>query len=107
MFHSLQSSPYKHKILLSISVGYGENNGIPHKSKKITEVSNINNNSPEWFKNGVEAALLAPTAINQQQFYFHLDENNHVTVKPLIGFYTKVDLGIVKYHFEIGSNKKL
>jgi len=95
------------KILLSISVGYGENNGIPHKSKKITEVSNINNNSPEWFKNGVEAALLAPTAINQQQFYFHLDENNHVTVKPLIGFYTKVDLGIVKYHFEIGSNKKL
>lgn len=95
------------KILLSISVGYGENNGIPHKSKKISEVSNINNNSPEWFKNGVEAALLAPTAINQQQFYFHLDENNHVTVKPLIGFYTKVDLGIVKYHFEIGSNKKL
>ena len=95
------------KILLSISVGYGENNGIPHKSKKITEVSNINNNSPKWFKNGVEAALLAPTAINQQQFYFHLDENNHVTVKPLIGFYTKVDLGIVKYHFEIGSNKKL
>lgn len=95
------------KILLSISVGYGENNGIPHKSKKITEVSNVNNNSPEWFKNGVEAALLAPTAINQQQFYFHLDENNHVTVKPLIGFYTKVDLGIVKYHFEIGSNKKL
>ena len=95
------------KILLSISVGYGEDNGVSHKSKKITEVSNVNENSPEWFKNGVEAALLAPTAINQQQFYFRLDENNNVSVKPLIGFYTKVDLGIVKYHFELGSGKKL
>ena len=95
------------KILLTISVGYGENNGIPHKSKKITEVSNIKNDSPEWFKKGIEAALLAPTAMNQQQFYFNLDEHNNVNVKSLIGFYTKVDLGIVKYHFEIGSNKKL
>ena len=44
---------------------------------------------------------------NIHPIYHFIDENNYVTVKPLIGFYTKVDLGIVKYHFEIGSNKKL
>lgn len=59
---------------------------------------------PDWFRNGVEAALLAPTAMNQQKFLFFLKENK-VCAKAGIGFYTKVDLGIAKYHFEIGAGK--
>ncbi|MGM9590948.1 MAG: nitroreductase family protein, partial [Faecousia sp.] len=30
-----------------------------------------------------------------------------VSAKAGMGFYAKVDLGIVKYHFELGSGKKL
>lgn len=58
---------------------------------------------PEWFYNGVSAALLAPTAMNQQKFLFTLDGENLVSAKATGGFYSKVDLGIVKYHFEIGA----
>lgn len=57
---------------------------------------------PDWFKAGVEAALLAPTAMNQQKFTLELN-GNKVSAKPGMGFYTKVDLGIVKYHFELGA----
>lgn len=59
---------------------------------------------PDWFKNGVEAALLAPTAMNQQKFMFTLS-GRKVSAKAGMGFYTKLDLGIVKYHFEIGAGK--
>ena len=60
---------------------------------------------PDWFKSGIEAALLAPTAINQQKFLFSL-HGDYVSAKSTGGFYSKVDLGIVKYHFEAGAGKE-
>ncbi len=94
------------KLALVIAIGYGATQGVPHKSKSINAVSNAGENSPEWFVNGVRAALLAPTAMNQQKFFFTL-KDGEVTAKPGLGFYAKVDLGIVKYHFELGSGVKL
>lgn len=92
------------KLCVVISIGYGETQGIPHKSKTVSEVSKTDGKMPDWFKNGVEAALLAPTAMNQQKFMFML-EGNKVAAKAGKGFYTKLDLGIVRYHFEIGAGK--
>ena len=46
--------------------------------------------------------MLAPTAVNQQKFLLTL-ENDTVHAKALRGFYSKIDLGIIKYHFEIGA----
>lgn len=57
---------------------------------------------PDWFLRGIDAALLAPTAMNQQKFVFSL-KGNTVTAKAGIGFYSKIDLGIAKYHFELGA----
>lgn len=93
------------KLCVVIALGYGENQGVPHKSKAISEVSKAEGAMPDWFKNGMEAALLAPTAMNQQKFMFTLD-GGKVSVKAGMGFYTKLDLGIVKYHFEIGAGKE-
>ncbi len=93
-------------LTVVIAVGYGKTEGVPHKSKAPEEVSNVSANSPEWFKNGVRAALLAPTAVNQQKFYFTL-ENGKVTAKAKTAFYSKVDLGIAKYHFELGAGRKI
>lgn len=59
--------------------------------------------NPDWFNYGVEMALLAPTAINQQKFEIKLNEDGSVSFKDKGGPYSKVDLGIVKYHFEIGA----
>ena len=35
---------------------------------------------PQWFLNGVNAALLAPTAMNQQKFFFTLQPDGNVKV---------------------------
>lgn len=86
------------KLLIIISLGYGETQGVPHKSKSIAELGRADQ-STEWFDRGMEAVSLAPTAVNQQKFFFELN-NGKVTVKNLGGFYSKIDLGIVKYHFE-------
>ncbi|MDE6018714.1 MAG: nitroreductase [Muribaculaceae bacterium] len=97
------------KILLCIAIGYGEADGYrSHKIKRPDQVSNITAGSPEWFRNGVEAALLAPTAINQQKFYFeYIPEDK---VKPIKGSslagYTKIDLGIAMYNFEVGAGRQ-
>lgn len=76
--------------------------------KKIPGAFKIDSgDSPAWFRAGVEAALLTPTAMNQQKFTFTLDSasGRAVSAKAGTGFYTKVDLGIAKYHFEIGAGK--
>ena len=63
---------------------------------------------PEWFVRGVEAALLAPTAVNQQKFVFILHDGNRVEAKArfALSSYTKTDLGIAKCHFEVGAGKE-
>lgn len=92
------------KLYMVIALGYGENQGAPHKSKSIQDISDYKEGDPAWYRNGLEAALLAPTAINQQKFHFRRF-NDAVQVKAGLGFYTKTDLGIVKYHFELGSGR--
>jgi hypothetical protein len=59
---------------------------------------------PVWFKNGVKAAMMAPTAMNQQRFHISL-EGEDAVITAGIGPMTKIDLGIVKCHFEIGAGK--
>ena len=103
-----------------ISVGYGETQGTGHKIKTPEQVSrsavrtlgsteNASEIIPSWFRKGVEAALLAPTAVNQQKFSFeYLGTNNgRHQVRAKKGFsmigYTQMDLGIAKYHFEVGA----
>ena len=100
------------KIACYIAIGYGETQGVSHKIKTVEQVSNASDITPSWFRKGVEAALLAPTAVNQQKFSFeHVGvKNNRHQILAKKGFsmigYTKMDLGIAKYHFEIGAGKE-
>lgn len=97
----------KEKQVCLIALGYGSTNGTAHKSKPLQEVCNYREDLPEWFLNGMEAALLAPTAMNQQKFFFTLLPDDTVKTTAGKGFYTKMDLGIVKYHFELGAGRKI
>ena len=90
------------KVVITIAIGYGETKGKERKSKKLEQVTSGDN--PYWFNFGVEMALLAPTAINQQKFEIVLEADETVTFKDKGGPYSKVDLGIVKYNFEVGAN---
>ena len=98
------------KVVLVIALGYGETKGVPHKSKSFEQVVKGGGPFPEWFRNGVAAALNAPTAMNQQNFRFELVGER--CVRAVRGFFLtargfgafdKVDLGIAKFHFEIGA----
>ena len=95
------------KQICLISLGYGITDGTPHKSKPLSAVCSAPKEMPTWFSDGVNAALLAPTAMNQQKFFFELLPDGTVKATCGQGFYTKLDLGIVKYHFELGSGKKI
>ena len=98
------------KIACYIALGYGETQGKEHKIKTPAQVSNVSDITPGWFLEGVKCALLAPTAINQQKFSFEymapVGNEKPVVIahsgRSIVG-YTKMDLGIAKYHFEIGA----
>jgi nitroreductase len=92
----------------TISLGYGLNAGVQHPLKPIEQFYEADGVPPAWFLTGMEAAILAPTAVNQQKFRFILHPGNVVEAKPLFSLmgYTHIDLGIVKYHFEVGAGKE-
>lgn len=94
------------RMVITIAVGYGADSGKPHRSKNISDVTDVQD-MPDWFKAGLECALLAPTAVNQQKFMFTLENDKPAASVNGKGPFTEVDLGIVKYHFELGSGRKL
>ena len=91
------------KLTVVLAIGYGAVQGTAHRSKAATDVSNAGSGTPEWFRSGVACALLAPTAMNQQKFTLTWTQEG-VRAQAGMGFYTKLDLGIVKYHFELGAD---
>ena len=102
------------KIGCYIALGVGQTQGSGHKVKDVRDISNASDLTPKWFRKGVDAALLAPTAVNQQKFYLeYLGFRDYskvpkVLAKPVFSMigYSKMDLGIVKCHFELGAGKK-
>lgn len=93
------------KVIGIVAIGYGVNNGVAHKSKTIEEVSSYEGNMPEWFKNGMEASLLAPTALNKQDYKI-IGIGNTVKIQINNGIFTGANKGLIKYHFELGAGKE-
>ena len=95
------------KVHCVIALSYGVTPGVQRKSKTVEQVLKIVGDKPEYLDEGVEACLLAPTAMNQQKFKI-ICENGKIDIKKSgIGFYTDMDLGIVKCHFEMVTGIRL
>lgn len=93
------------RLAIVIAIGYGVNKGRPRKSKTVAQViQGIESDMPEWFINGARMALLAPTAVNQQKFELALKGDGYEVIDKG-GILSKIDKGIVKYHFEVGSGR--
>ena len=92
------------RLAIVIALGYGATQGTPRRSKPM-EALCAGTDHPDWFRRGMAAAMLAPTAMNQQKFYLER-EGRRVRAKATGGFYSRMDLGIVKYHFEQGAGKE-
>ncbi len=67
--------------------------------------SNVQNGE-NWFKAGIDCALKAPTAVNQQKLFITLENGEPIIKSVGNGPLSFVDLGIVRYHFEVGSGKE-
>lgn len=101
------------KLVCVVALGYGATQGVPHPQKKGLEAYSkdcrtASGQFPDWFVKGMEAALLAPTAINQQKFVFSLLDGNKVDANTrftLTNSYARIDLGIAMRHFELGAGK--
>lgn len=61
------------KQVIVVSLGYGENQGVAHKSKPMDKLCSVTGDVPTWFHTGMEAAMLSPTAVNQQKFLISYD----------------------------------
>ena len=93
------------KVIGLIAVGYGQNQGVKHKSKTLEAVSKYEGDMPEWFKEGVNSALLAPTALNKQDFMI-TGKTNKVSISYNNSVYANANVGLIKYHFEMGAGKE-
>ena len=92
------------KYLLGIALGYGVTQGVQHKCKPLESLCAVEEGEmPKWFKNGMKAAMAAPTAINQQKYKITLKSDGTCKIEAKFGPCSKIDLGIVKYHFEVGA----
>lgn len=91
------------RLVAVIAVGYGATQGTAHKNKPRERLVRCRGEVPAWFVRGAEAAILAPTAMNQQKFQISLENGEPVLRVAGLGPYTKIDLGIVKCHFEAAS----
>lgn len=94
------------KLIIVVPFGYGKTQGVQHKSKSIKTLSEVTGDMPDWFQIGMEAAMLSPTAMNQQKFVISWDGKNLSAKVKGLGAYTKVDLGIVKCDFELASGQQ-
>ncbi len=99
------AAPEAGKLLGLIALGYGATQGVPHKSKRAEEIASYAGPAPDWFARGVEALLLAPTALNKQAFAVR-GEGRRVFLTCNNGAFSGVDLGIGKYHFELGAGRE-
>lgn len=94
------------RLVCVIVLGYGANQGRPHRNRSMETLYRADGTLPDWFRCGVEAAMLAPTAVNQQRFCFVLQKDGTVRAEAGRGACVNIDLGIVKYHFEIGAGRE-
>lgn len=92
------------KYVAVISIGHGVTQGVAHVSKPVEEIASLDY-TPDWFRKGIECVLLAPSAMNRQNFRFTQMASGKVMAVEGRGPFAGIDLGIAKLHFEIGSGK--
>jgi hypothetical protein len=93
------------EFVAAISLGFGLTQGLPHTSKSIEDLCDGLGVAPSWFRRGVECAMLAPSALNRQNFRFEY-ACGRVRAVNRKAICSDLDLGIAKLHFEIGAGKE-
>lgn len=100
------------KVRIAIAVGYGATQGASRKTKPLAQLCAVEGAAadapmPAWFATAMEAAQLAPTGVNRQNFRITLRADGRTVhaeaTKP--GGLGAIDLGIVRRNFEEAANE--
>lgn len=95
------------KIRLIIAVGHGKTQGFSRKTKSVEALSSVEcAKALAWFAAAMEAAQLAPTAMNNQNFKITLlSDGKTVRIDAPKSGLNVIDEGIVRCNFEIAANE--
>lgn len=95
------------KVRLIIAVGHGKTQGFSRKTKSVEALSSVEcAKAPAWFAAAMEAAQLAPTAMNNQNFKIMLlSDGKTVRIDAPQSGLNVIDEGIVRCNFEIVANE--
>lgn len=95
------------KIRLIIAVGHGKTQGFTRKTKSVEALSSVECvKAPAWFAAAMEAAQLAPTAMNNQNFKITLlSDGKTVRIDAPQSGLNVIDEGIVRCNFEVAANE--
>lgn len=95
------------KVRLVIAVGHGKTQGFSRKTKSVGALSSVEcGESPAWFATAMEAAQLAPTAMNNQNFKITLlADGKTIRIDAPQSGLNVIDEGIVRRNFEIAANE--
>ena len=95
------------KIRLIIAVGHGKTQGFSRKTKSVEALSSAEcAKAPAWFAVAMEAAQLAPTAMNNQNFKIMLlSDAKTVRIDAPQSGLNVIDEGIVRCNFEVAANE--
>lgn len=95
------------KIRLVIAVGHGKTQGFSRKTKSVEALSSVEcAKELAWFAAAMEAAQLAPTAMNNQNFKITLlSDGKTVRIDAPQSGLNVIDEGIVRCNFEIAANE--
>lgn len=87
--------------------GHGKTQGFPRKTKSVGALSSVEcAKAPAWFAAAMEAAQLAPTAMNNQNFKITLlSDGKTVRIEAPQSGLNVIDEGIVRRNFEIAANE--
>lgn len=95
------------KVRLVIAVGHGKTQGFSRKTKSVEALFSVEcAKEPAWFAEAMEAAQLAPTAMNNQNFKITLlSDGKTVRIDAPKSGLNVIDEGIVRCNFEIAANE--
>ena len=92
------------ELVCIIAIGYGETQGSPRRSKPFEKLCNVpENEMPKWFRHGMMAAQLAPTAMNQQKFMITMSGDTATVTATKKNAMAEIDRWIVRCQFEAAT----
>lgn len=88
-----------------LMTGFGHTHRRKSSSKLLSGMTL--GNAPDWIKVSIQAARLAPSAINRQPWGFHLGDSDITvfvrTSDPELTISKRLDCGIAMMHIELGA----